>query len=87
MFADFSYILHTDFAPLLNNHQQTGSENSDSKPLTNSSKSSEDEEEDQVETFNDNLGVLLVNLLTSLRHLPVGIHSVLIVMALTWVSF
>nr|KAJ0224322.1 hypothetical protein LSAT_V11C100044540 [Lactuca sativa] len=85
MLQIFLYILHTDFAPLLNNHQQTGSENSDSKPLTNSSKSSEVEEEDQVETFNDNLGAVLVNLLTSLRHLPVGMHSVLIVMALTWV--
>ncbi|CAI9297133.1 unnamed protein product [Lactuca saligna] len=37
----------SDSSPLLNNHQQTGSENSDSKPLTNSGKSSEDEEEDQ----------------------------------------
>lgn len=43
-------------------------------------------EEDGVETFNNSPGAVLVNLLTSLRHLPVGMHSVLIVMALTWVS-
>lgn len=42
--------------------------------------------EDQVESFSDSPGAVLVNLLTSLRHLPVGMHSVLIVMALTWVS-
>nr|KAJ0194971.1 hypothetical protein LSAT_V11C700367930 [Lactuca sativa] len=56
-------LLH--FAPLLNNHQLTGTENSDSKLLTNSSKSSEVEEKDQVETFNDNLGAVLINLLNS----------------------
>ncbi|CAI9300239.1 unnamed protein product [Lactuca saligna] len=66
---------------------QTGSENSNSKPLTNSSKSSVVEEEDEVETFNDNLGAVFVNLLTSLCHLPVGMHSVLIVMTLTWLSW
>ncbi|CAH1450376.1 unnamed protein product [Lactuca virosa] len=65
----------------------TGSESSDSKPLTNSGKSSEVEEEDQVETFNDNPWAVLVNLLTSLCHLPVGMHSMLIVMALTWLSW
>lgn len=42
--------------------------------------------EDQVEIFSDSPGAVLVNLLTSLRHLPSGMHSVLIVMALTWVS-
>ncbi|KAJ9554447.1 hypothetical protein OSB04_018492 [Centaurea solstitialis] len=44
-------------------------------------------EEDQVESFNNSPGAVLVNLLTSLRHLPVGMHSVLIVMALTWLSW
>ncbi|PWA99520.1 sucrose transport protein [Artemisia annua] len=43
--------------------------------------------EDQVESFSDSPGAVLVNLLTSLRHLPVGMHSVLIVMALTWLSW
>lgn len=42
-------------------------------------------EGDQVESFNDSPGAVLVNLLTSLRHLPPAMHSVLIVMALTWV--
>lgn len=43
--------------------------------------------EDQVESFSDSPGAVLVNLLTSLRHLPIGMHSVLIVMALTWLSW
>ena len=43
-------------------------------------------EEDPSESFNDSPGAVLVNLLTSLRHLPPTMHSVLIVMALTWVS-
>jgi solute carrier family 45, member 1/2/4 len=38
------------------------------------------------ETFNDGPGAVLVNILTSLRHLPPGMHSVLLVMALTWVQ-
>lgn len=40
----------------------------------------------QNESFGDGPGAVLVNLLTSLRHLPPGMHSVLVVMALTWVS-
>lgn len=43
-------------------------------------------EENQVESFNDSPGAVLVNLLTSLRHLPPAMHAVLVVMALTWVS-
>ena len=43
-------------------------------------------EEDQGENFIDSPGAVLVNLLTSLRHLPPAMHSVLAVMALTWVS-
>ncbi|KAI3729152.1 hypothetical protein L6452_17802 [Arctium lappa] len=42
---------------------------------------------DQVESFSESPGAVLVNLLTSLRHLPIGMHSVLIVMALTWLSW
>ncbi|KAI3817601.1 hypothetical protein L1987_11397 [Smallanthus sonchifolius] len=45
------------------------------------------EEDVRIETFNDSPGAVLVNLLTSLRHLPPGMHSVLIVMALTWLSW
>ncbi|XP_010502297.1 PREDICTED: sucrose transport protein SUC3 isoform X2 [Camelina sativa] len=41
----------------------------------------------QEETFVDGPGSVLVNLLTSLRHLPPAMHSVLIVMALTWLSW
>ncbi|KAJ6768934.1 SUCROSE TRANSPORT PROTEIN SUC3 [Salix koriyanagi] len=42
---------------------------------------------DQNENFSDGPGAVLVNLLTSLRHLPPGMHSVLVVMALTWLSW
>jgi len=41
-------------------------------------------EHDKTEAF-DGPSAVLVNLLTSLRHLPPGMHSVLLVMALTWV--
>lgn len=43
--------------------------------------------EDHSENFMDGPGAVLVNLLTSLRHLPPAMHSVLIVMALTWLSW
>lgn len=43
-------------------------------------------EEDAGENFSDSPGAVLVNLLTSLRHLPPAMHSVLIVMGLTWVT-
>lgn len=39
----------------------------------------------QNENFDDGAGAVLVKLLTSLRHLPPAMHSVLVVMALTWV--
>ncbi|XAR65172.1 hypothetical protein NMG60_11009192 [Bertholletia excelsa] len=44
-------------------------------------------DEDQSESFSDSPGAVLVNLLTSLRHLPPAMHSVLVVMALTWLSW
>ncbi|PQM33844.1 sucrose transport protein SUC3 isoform X1 [Prunus yedoensis var. nudiflora] len=44
-------------------------------------------DEDKNGGFNDGPGAVLVNLLTSLRHLPPAMHSVLIVMALTWLSW
>jgi hypothetical protein len=37
--------------------------------------------------FNDGPGAVLVNILTRMRHLPPGMHSVLLVMALTWVRY
>ncbi|KAE8724827.1 Sucrose transport protein SUC3 [Hibiscus syriacus] len=39
----------------------------------------------QNEVFSDGPGAVSVNLLTSLRHLPPGMHSVLVVKALSWV--
>ncbi|KAL5061568.1 hypothetical protein RYX36_023305 [Vicia faba] len=43
--------------------------------------------EDDKEILMDGPGAVLVNLLTSLRHLPPAMHSVLVVMALTWLSW
>ncbi|XP_058766449.1 sucrose transport protein SUC3-like isoform X1 [Vicia villosa] len=43
--------------------------------------------EDHNENLMDGPGAVLVNLLTSLRHLPPAMHSVLVVMALTWLSW
>ncbi|KAK9052145.1 hypothetical protein SSX86_028773 [Deinandra increscens subsp. villosa] len=54
---------------------------------TNEKKLDPTHKEDQVESFSNSPSAVLVNLLTSLRHLPVGMHSVLIVMALTWLSW
>lgn len=54
---------------------------------SNLKKENQRTEEDQVESFTDSPGAVLVNLLTSLRHLPSGMHSVLVVMALTWLSW
>ncbi|KAF7828076.1 sucrose transport protein SUC3 [Senna tora] len=42
---------------------------------------------DNGENVMDGPGAVLVNLLTSLRHLPPAMHSVLVVMALTWLSW
>lgn len=42
--------------------------------------------EDHNENLMEGPGAVLVNLLTSLRHLPPAMHSVLVVMALTWVG-
>ncbi|KAI4314190.1 hypothetical protein L6164_027124 [Bauhinia variegata] len=44
-------------------------------------------EADQNENFMDGPGAVMVNLLTSLRHLPPAMHSVLLVMFLTWLSW
>lgn len=44
-------------------------------------------QEDQHESFNDGPGAVLVNLLTSMRHLPPAMNSVLLVMALSWLSW
>ncbi|KAK3155719.1 hypothetical protein QOZ80_2BG0206710 [Eleusine coracana subsp. coracana] len=60
------------------------SANSDAEDLRNTNSNSN---RDNGEVFNDGPGAVLVNILTSMRHLPLGMHSVLIVMALTWLSW
>ncbi|KAK6139320.1 hypothetical protein DH2020_026935 [Rehmannia glutinosa] len=45
------------------------------------------DQENNDDSFMDSPGAVLVNLLTSLRHLPPAMHSVLVVMALTWLSW
>lgn len=96
----------SDFAPLLDDPQEHGSDllksKTDAKSTDNSPgiKSVKDyavdnnfrnqgpkDGEDHDENFNDSPSAVLVNLLTSLRHLPPAMHSVLIVMALTWMSW
>lgn len=58
---------------------------SDLKIENNQKNENHEVEEDKVESFSNSPGAVLVNLLTSLRHLPPAMHSVLVVMALTWV--
>nr|AAX49396.1 sucrose transporter 2 [Eucommia ulmoides] len=72
--------------PLVNSETENKSE-SDSKTESNGKTEDQKVEKDQFESFNDKPGAVLVNLLTSLRHLPPAMHSVLLVMALTWVSW
>ncbi|XXG87609.1 hypothetical protein AAC387_Pa11g2255 [Persea americana] len=45
------------------------------------------DKDDQKVAFTDGPGAVMVNLLTSLRHLPPPMHSVLLVMALSWLSW
>lgn len=60
---------------------------SDLKIEHNQKSENHEVEEDKVESFSNSPGAVLVNLLTSLRHLPPAMHSVLVVMALTWLSW
>lgn len=91
----------SDSSPLLNNSQQQDHESSQANlGKQDSGRGSEilgkantdghldfnsDANRDQIEAFSDGPGAVLINILTSLRHLPPGMHSVLLVMALTWV--
>lgn len=43
--------------------------------------------ENDDDNFSDSPGAVLVNILTSLRHLPPDMNSVLVVMAFTWLSW
>lgn len=93
----------TDSAPLLDDPQRTAISKSKhdmpAAPNANGNKVESGHEsdanlkhiskkaEDTNGSFNDGPGAVLVNLLTSLRHLPPAMHVVLIVMALTWLSW
>lgn len=76
----------SDSAPLLDDPHRMPME---SKPLDNGSLSYTKNDQmnvvDHDGGFNDGPGAVMVKLLTSLRHLPPAMHSVLIVTALTWV--
>lgn len=61
--------------------------NKSTEPNVNRKHAISNSNDDQNESFGDGPGAVLVNLLTSLRHLPPGMHSVLLVMALTWMSW
>lgn len=91
----------SDSAPLLDDHQTNGSDLSKSRidsesshhileskserHYTNGDGGEQKDQNSNVDAFSDSPGAVLVNLLTSLRHLPPAMHSVLVVMALTWV--
>ncbi|XP_057777142.1 sucrose transport protein SUC3 isoform X1 [Salvia miltiorrhiza] len=93
----------SDSAPLLDDHQINGSdlsksrvdsesnhhtlENKSEKHYTTGDGGEQKDQNNNEDTFSDSPGAVLVNLLTSLRHLPPAMHSVLIVMALTWLSW
>ncbi|KAL6513864.1 sugar transporter [Orobanche hederae] len=56
--------------------------------LSNGDRSEEQKDHENNDDYlTDRPGAVLVNLLTSLRHLPPAMHSVLVVMALTWLSW
>ncbi|XP_042378570.1 sucrose transport protein SUT4-like isoform X2 [Zingiber officinale] len=55
--------------------------------VTNSLDLEHHKNRDQSEAFNDGPASVLVNILTSLTHLPPGMHSVLLVMSLSWLSW
>ncbi|KAF4375256.1 hypothetical protein F8388_001013 [Cannabis sativa] len=91
----------SDAAPLLEDQQQKGIELSKLKHDISAinganvknatggreSNANSNVEEEQNIGHIDGPGAVLVNLLISLRHLPPAMHSVLIVMALSWLSW
>ncbi|GAB4839976.1 sugar transporter [Ancistrocladus abbreviatus] len=89
----------SDSDPLLDDPQHIAFELSKSKPdmlagedspLNNTERGHNDvpkNEDDQDVNFDDGPGAVMVKLLTSLRHLPPSMHSVLLVTALTWMSW
>uniref|UniRef100_A0A0D9VMY2 Major facilitator superfamily (MFS) profile domain-containing protein n=1 Tax=Leersia perrieri TaxID=77586 RepID=A0A0D9VMY2_9ORYZ len=89
----------SDSAPLLNGSRDDGSTSNEtngelpnghtdrSNVPANSSAEDSNSNSENAEVFNDGPGAVLVNILTSMRHLPPGMYSVLLVMALTWLSW
>ncbi|XP_022951943.1 sucrose transport protein SUC3 isoform X2 [Cucurbita moschata] len=91
----------SDSAPLLNGNEQSSP--STVKSELNSPNGSNDNygyqkdvnleisksiiEENHSESYYDGPATVVVKLLTSLRHLPPAMHSVLLVMALSWLSW
>nr|AYU70943.1 sucrose transporter 2 [Ginkgo biloba] len=73
----------------IDNAKSEGSHADGESPLTNASRSvqSSKVQDDENESFTDGPGAVLVNLLTSMRHLPPAMRSVLLVMALSWLSW
>lgn len=72
--------------PLVENTSEKVSKSS-YEMVSNGKNENQKIDEDQVQSFSDSPGAVLVNLLTSLRHLPPAMHSVLIVMSFTWLSW
>ncbi|KZV58762.1 sucrose transporter-like protein [Dorcoceras hygrometricum] len=56
-------------------------------PEINSDGTAQKNLENDNDIFSDSPGAVLVNILTSLRHLPPDMNSVLVVMAFTWLSW
>ncbi|KAL3654215.1 sugar transporter [Castilleja foliolosa] len=93
----------SDSSPLLDDQQLNGSDPLKSKfdreregletkserhyTMHNGDRMEEQKDQENNDTLIDSPGAVLVNLLTSLRHLPPAMHSVLVVMALTWLSW
>lgn len=90
----------SDSAPLLNGSRDDNNASNEprngalpnghtdgSNVPANSNAEDSNSNRENVEVFNDGPGAVLVNILTSMRHLPPGMYSVLLVMALTWVCY
>ncbi|KAG8073002.1 hypothetical protein GUJ93_ZPchr0006g43710 [Zizania palustris] len=90
----------SDSAPLLNGSRDDGNASNEpsigilpnghtdgSNVSANSNAEESNSNRENLEVFNDGPGAVLVNILTSMRHLPPGMYSVLLVMALTWLSW
>uniref|UniRef100_A0A0E0NN66 Uncharacterized protein n=1 Tax=Oryza rufipogon TaxID=4529 RepID=A0A0E0NN66_ORYRU len=90
----------SDSAPLLNGSRDDNNASNEprngalpnghtdgSNVPANSNAEDSNSNRENVEVFNDGPGAVLVNILTSMRHLPPGMYSVLLVMALTWLSW